>query len=305
MSLPPDVIVVERDSRPPNFLDESELDALGRLTRLVARLFHVPVAYAALLGSDLKVTLRVGVGTEYAAILQTYPLAAALSKPQLWPDPSGVPVDGFVCGDLKFAALAPLRSSDGLELGVLAIADLEARPAFSRIDLDSLAELAAVLTRKLELRAIAGQAREAELSLNETEDRFRNIADCAPVMILCIGLDGGGSFVNRAWIEFTGRSIEDELGDGFQEAFHRDYRMSVMEAYWKAFQRRKPFVAEFPMRRHDGEYRWMQARGMPQIRDNGRFVGYVGVFVDLTEQCSVPPLPIRKHLESFDVAIWL
>jgi PAS domain S-box-containing protein len=108
----------------------------------------------------------------------------------------------------------------------------------------------------------------------------------APVMLICSGAEGASSFVNRTWLEFTGRSLEEEVGDGFEDIFHPDYRASVMKEYWDAFQEHRPLTVEFPMRRRDGEYRWMQARWVPRFLDNGRLAGYVGCFSDITEQRS-------------------
>ncbi len=277
-------------------LDEPEQDGLLRLTRLVERLFHVPVAYIALLGPDVSVVTRIGSGSEYWENMKTYPLPAALAKPQVWPDPSGVPALGFNSGDLQFAAWAPLRSSDGLELGLLVIADTHARPEFSQTDHETLGELADVLAVKMELRTMACDARETEFSRQEAESRFRNIADSAPVLIIYSCADGGTSFVNRTWLEFTGRTLEEELGDGYAESLHPDYRESVMQTYWEAFQARGPLTVEFPMRRHDGEYRWMLARGMPRVQDDGTFAGYISCLVDATDQRAVS-LDLQKQTQ--------
>ncbi len=272
---------VERDTTHPNPLDEPEHDILFRLSRLVSRLYHVPAAYLALLGPGLTVATRIGSGSTYWENLKTYPLAKVLANPVIWPDPSGEAAPGFVCGDIRFAAGAPLRSSDGLELGVLVIADAEPHPQFSSEDLETLAELAGVLAGKMELRMMACQARDSAVLLREAEARFRNIANYAPVMIMYSGVDGGAVFVNKAWLEFTGRSIEDELGPGYAETFHPDYRERVMETHWDAFQLRKSLTTQFPMRRRDGEYRWMEARGVPRFLDDGEYAGFVDCFIDL------------------------
>lgn len=271
----------------PSLLDEPERAVLLRLAQLVAHLFHVPTAYMALLGTGLTVTTRIGSGGGYWENLKTYPLAKVLANPMIWPDPSGETIAGFICGDIRFAAAAPLRSSDGLELGLLVIADVEPHPQFSLQDLETLAELASVLAGKMELRMMACQARDSESLLRETEGRFRNIANYAPVMIIYSGVDGGVVFVNRAWLDFTGRSIEDELGSGYAETFHPDYRDRVVETYWDAFQLRKARTVQFPMRRHDGEYRWIEARGVPRFLDDGSYAGFIGCFIDLGRwQCA-------------------
>lgn len=263
-----------------DLMDEPEQDGLLRLTNLVQRLFHVPIAYMALLGPDLAIATRIGSGREHWDHLKTFPVGPAVAAPQMWLNPDEVATPG----EIQFAASAPLRSSDGLELGVLVIADTHSRPDFSQVHLDTLAELAGVLAGKMELRMMVCQARETELSLKEAERRFRSIANAAPVLIIYGGADGACSFVNKTWLEFTGRALEDELGEGFAEMYHPDYRESALEKYWDAFQARKPFTREFPMRRHDGVYRWMRSHGVPRFQDDGTFAGYIGIFVDVTDQ---------------------
>lgn len=269
-----------------NLLDEPEEAGLIRMTKLVEHVFRVPIAYMALLGSGLEVVTRVGSGSEHWKYLQTYPLGEAFVKPARWPDPSGATPAGFIRGKLCFAASAPLRSSDGVDLGLLVIADVRERPDFSNKDHEILVELAGVLAGKMELRMLASRARDSELFQREAERRFRNIADAAPVMLIYSCADGAGSFVNKAWLEFTGRSIDEELGEGYADTFHPDHREVAVRQYWESFQARKSLSQEFPMRRHDGVYRWMRVRGMPRFLDDGTYVGYIGCFVDVTDQRS-------------------
>jgi PAS domain S-box-containing protein len=189
-------------------------------------------------------------------------------------------------GGIRFAAAAPLRASDGLQLGALVIADVIPRPEFQQRYLDVLAELAGVLAGKMELRLMAHMTRESESAIREAEDRFRNIADAAPVMIIYSDADGGSSFVNKTWLAFTGRSLPDELGEGFEENFHPDHRNRVMHAYWSAFRERKPLKLEFPLRRYDGEYQWVESRGTPRFLDNGNYAGYISCFTELGQQAA-------------------
>jgi PAS domain S-box-containing protein len=267
-----------------DILDEPEQASLLRLTKLVEHVFRVPVAYMALLGSDPSVTARIGSGSAYWQYLRTYPLDAILAEPQLWRYSDEAPIAGFVHGDLRFAASVPLRSSDGLELGLLVIADVRDRPDFSQRDHEILFELAEVLSGKMELRMMASKAHESEVSMTESEYRFRNIANSAPVMIFYSAVDGGCAFVNQAWLGFTGRSLQEELGVGIEDMFHPDYREAVLRTYWDAFNERAPLMVQFPMRRQDGKYRWMELRGVPRFKANGVFTGYIGCCVDVTDQ---------------------
>src|SRR5579871_4433627 len=110
--------IIECSSPHGDTAGEPEQDVLLRMSRLVEHVFRVPIAYMALFGPDLTVVNRIGSGEEYWANLKTYPLRDALPAPFQWPNGSGSEVPGFVSGDVKFAAAAPLRSSEELDLGL-------------------------------------------------------------------------------------------------------------------------------------------------------------------------------------------
>jgi PAS domain S-box-containing protein len=272
----------------PYLLDTPEHPDLRRVTTLVEHLFQVPVAYMALLGADESIVARIGNGTGYASCLGGVRLDDLLGKPQLVRDSASDLPPGTDFADLRFAASAPLRSSSGMQIGVLVIADRAPRPNFSQADARILADLADVLAGKMELRMIASMALESELSLRETERRFRGIANCAPVPLMYSRADGACLFVNQAWLDFSGRKVEDELASGWIELIHPEYRDGVVEEYWRAFETLRPFTAEAPFRRHDGQYRWMLGKGAPRFRDDGSFAGYIGCLLDITDYRSIP-----------------
>lgn len=125
--------------------------------------------------------------------------------------------------------------------------------------------------------------REARRRLLESEARFRTMADGAPVLLWMAGLDMGCEFFNRQWLEFTGRPIEKELGTGWAGGVHFEDFQRCMRVYADSFVARRPFRMEYRLRRADGEYRWLLDTGLPRIGPDGRFEGYIGSCVDITE----------------------
>jgi PAS domain S-box-containing protein len=122
-----------------------------------------------------------------------------------------------------------------------------------------------------------------EEALSESEERFRIVADAAPVLIWMSGVDKLCTFFNKPWLEFTGRSLEQELGNGWAEGVHPDDVQRCLKVYTDAFDARKAFVMQYRLRRHDGKYRWVSDHGVPRFETQGTFAGYIGSCVDVTE----------------------
>lgn len=126
--------------------------------------------------------------------------------------------------------------------------------------------------------------REAEIKRQESEDRFRVVADTAPVLIWLSGTDKLCYFFNKNWFEFTGRTMQQELGNGWREGIHPDDYQRCFNIYNTNFDARKEFYMEFRLRRHDGQYRWISDKGVPRYDINGNFTGYVGSCMDIHDQ---------------------
>jgi PAS domain S-box-containing protein len=124
----------------------------------------------------------------------------------------------------------------------------------------------------------------AEASLRESEERFRLVTNTAPVMIWMAGPDKLCTYFNHPWLEFTGRSIQAELGNGWAESVHLEDLERCLDTYTKAFDQCVPFEMEYRLRRHDGEYRWIFDLGVPRWNADGSFVGYIGSCIDVTER---------------------
>ena len=130
-----------------------------------------------------------------------------------------------------------------------------------------------VTSRKLALVALA-----------ESEERFRHTADAAPMMVWMSAPEEGCTYVNRAWLDFTGSSSEAQLGRGWLESIHPDDRESCARAFEVNVHRRQPSGLEYRLRRHDGEYRWILDHGVPRFGGKGEFLGFIGSAIDITDR---------------------
>jgi PAS domain S-box-containing protein len=125
--------------------------------------------------------------------------------------------------------------------------------------------------------------KRGEQALVEGEERFRLVANTAPVLIWMTGPDKECTYVNRPWLEFTGRSLEAAHGDGWTESVHPDDLRECLNVFSKAVDRREPFRMQYRLRRHDGEYRWMLDTGLPRFNSDQSLAGYIGSCVDVTD----------------------
>jgi PAS domain S-box-containing protein len=142
---------------------------------------------------------------------------------------------------------------------------------------------ATVGDRKLIFFDDVTERRRAEAALFESEDRFRSMADTAPVMIWVSGTDKLCTFFNREWLRYTGRTIQEELGNGWSTRVHPDDLERCLTTYSRAFDAREPFKMEYRLRRADGEYGWIVDQGVARFTPDGVFAGFVGSAIDITE----------------------
>ena len=124
----------------------------------------------------------------------------------------------------------------------------------------------------------------AEAELRESENRFRCMADSAPVLIWMSGPDKLCTYFNKQWLDFTGRTLEHEQGNGWANGVHPDDYQSCLDKYIAAFQTRSTFTMEYRLRRADGEFRWLLDNGVPRYATDGIFGGYIGSCYDITER---------------------
>jgi PAS domain S-box-containing protein len=109
------------------------------------------------------------------------------------------------------------------------------------------------------------------------------VANASPVLLWMSGLDKNAEWFNERWLAFTGRSLAQELGNGWTEVVHPDDLARCLALNQRAFEAQQAFSMEYRLRRHDGSYRWMLNQGMPRLDGQGAFVGFMGSCLDITE----------------------
>ncbi|MEW5907203.1 MAG: PAS domain S-box protein [Elusimicrobiota bacterium] len=113
---------------------------------------------------------------------------------------------------------------------------------------------------------------------------YRALTEQSPILIWRSGTDAKCDYFNERWLAFTGRSMEQEMGDGWAEGVHPDDFDRCVKYYLDHFKAREPFEMEYRLRRHDGAYRWLFDRGVPFYREDGEFAGFIGSCVDITDR---------------------
>ncbi|HEY3625816.1 MAG TPA: PAS domain S-box protein, partial [Terracidiphilus sp.] len=123
-----------------------------------------------------------------------------------------------------------------------------------------------------------------EATLRESEERFRLVADTAPVLIWMSGIDKLCSYFNKPWLDFTGRPLAAELGNGWASGVYPDDLQGCLATYTQSFDQREKFRMEYRLRRHDGEFRWVLDVGVPRFNEDRSFAGYIGIAIDVTDR---------------------
>jgi PAS domain S-box-containing protein len=130
---------------------------------------------------------------------------------------------------------------------------------------------------------------------NLSYDEYMIIVEHAPIMIWRANTSAECDYFNQQWLNFTGRQIEEELGNGWTEGVLSEDLEKCLEIYLSAFAKRAIFEMEYRLRRYDGEYRWIFDRGVPFEDDRGNFGGYIGSCIDVTESIKARKLMLLER----------
>jgi PAS domain S-box-containing protein len=140
------------------------------------------------------------------------------------------------------------------------------------------------------------ERRQAEAALRESEQHFRTLANSGAALIWTSGLDKLCNYFNEPWLRFTGRSLQQEVGNGWTEGVHPEDFDRCVHTYVTAFDQRQPFSMDYRLRHADGTYRWIRDDGNPRYDSQGEFLGYIGYCVDITAQKAAATELERYHL---------
>jgi PAS domain S-box-containing protein len=191
------------------------------------------------------------------------------------PDEASADRESLVQSGFMSVAAVPLAAG-GEVIGFMSFVSANQRTHWANDQVEQLRALADLFTNALRRIRI-------QTALRESEERFRLMASTAPVLIWMSGTDKLCTYFNKLWLDFTGKTFESEVGNGWTEGVHPEDLPRRLEAYTRAFDRREEFRIEYRLRRRDGEYRWMLDSGTPRFNPNGSFAGYIGSAIDVTD----------------------
>lgn len=178
-------------------------------------------------------------------------------------------------------------------------------PAFSAAYTSVWVTVVAGVSITLLLLALFRSMWRGTEGLRTSAANYRTLADSGQALIWKARSDSLCDYFNQPWLDFTGRTFEEEFGNGWAEGVHPDDLQRCLDIYTAAFARREPFSMDYRLRRHDGEFRWLQDDGCPRYDANGRFVGFIGYCLDVTDKKGLETelLAKIKELDGFSHTI--
>ncbi len=145
------------------------------------------------------------------------------------------------------------------------------------------------------------ERKRADDALRESERRFRHVSNSAPILIWMTDTMNNAVWFNKGWLDFTGRSLDQESGEGWRHGIQPDDLDRCLHAYGSAFEAREEFIVEYRLRREDGTYRWILSNGVPRFSPDGDFLGYIGSCVDINDRRSAEAA-LRESRERLQLA---
>lgn len=285
-------------------LDTPREQSFDELAALTARLCDAPIAVVNLIGDGRQFfKAEVGLGVRETPLESSFCVKALIEDdflvvPDLTLD-TRFECNPLVTGDphIRSYAGALLKTEDGLPIGTLCVLDYRPRP-FTALQQDTLRVLARQVMSLLDLRRTVQErdqrartsfASEEALALTrielvDSEARFRNMADHAPVMMWVTDPNGNCTYLNRQWYDFTGQTPEEAAGLGWLDVTHPDDKAAAGQTFLDANTRHEPFRLEYRLRRADGVYRWAIDAASPRFGPQGKFLGYIGSVIDIADR---------------------
>ena len=273
-------------------LDSADEEVYDRFTRLAAMLLNTPVSLVSLVDKDRQ-------------YFKSY-----YGVPEPWASRHEVPLSHSFCQHVV-SSREPLIVKDARkdvslahnlaipDLGVIAylgfplmvenqalgsfcVIDNKPR-AWSKREIKIVQELANFVATEIVLRIEMAERQKVTEQLQESEERFRTLANQAPLTIWQADTNGKTIFINAIWYAFTGLTAQESLGNAWLNAVHPDDRAETETRWWQAFAAKSPFCVEFRVQRADGVYRTVVGEGTPYTDQQGMFLGYIGTMLDITE----------------------
>ena len=208
----------------------------------------------------------------------------------------------FVTGEphMRYYAGAPLITDDGYRIGTLCVVDLKPRK-LNETERRILTSLAAMVIDELELKRFAHTALNDAETVKASERKTREVLDAVPALVWVTDENRSAVFFNHAWLGFTGRSMEQELGEGWTECIHPDDQERCHDVHQRTVAMREAYSLEYRLRRFDGQYRWMIEHGRPRFDDRGQFIGMIGGCSDIAD-LKLTELKLEERTRELDAA---
>lgn len=276
-------------------LDQPGLSTLlDRLASVAASLCQTPIGLVSIVSSDRQYFVgKVGVsetGTEREVSFCAHAMHSdgLFVVPDATKDPRFLE-NPLVTGTMaiRFYAGVPLVSHEGHPLGSFCVIDTEPRAGLTASQtegLEGIAQAAMALIEGARLEADSAVAAEtSRIALRERDLRYRHMADSMPQLLWSTDPEGMSDYFNRGWLEYTGEAAERSYGAGWMDFLHPDDRERTDDCWRMAVRTRETYEIEYRLRSRDGEYRWMLARGVPMLDEDGAVTRWFGSCTDIHE----------------------